>query len=192
MDEPYELNKLDDYVLCHTTSSFAYEKIYKEGVFKSTEAQYGKGMIEGINMGGDPSKIYFQLTPAEEALEFYTESWHKYEATFVLDAKILLPYIDHIEFSIGWNYGKKGKPYQRFEGKPLKGFEDLWPNNPEEELLLNFKHFYASMESEESRFFNEVTVQVNEIPFRDPHYLIDVIKPAPFPDFKNYLTLYKV
>ena len=31
----------------------------------------------------DPSKIYFQLTHAKDAYEFYSESWHKYEIPFL-------------------------------------------------------------------------------------------------------------
>lgn len=174
---------LDDFGLCHQTNIFTYKKILEQGELKSTSYLTEGKSKEGGNMGGNPNKIYFTLIKLSKLKTFEKNPLRMYDVKFYLDPRILLKYKDKIEFSPSWNYGKKGIKYHSFEKdkEPLKGFEDLYPENEEEELALNLNYFYSLFEEDivgQKSGQNEITIEADVVPIND--YLIDVSVPPKY------------
>ena len=183
MSESDSFKKLDDFVLCHQTNIYTYKKILEQGELKSTSYQSEGEAKEGYNMGGNPNKIYFTLVKESKLKEFEKNPNHQYDVKFYIDPRILLPYKDKIEFSPSWNYGKKGRKYHSFNKnkKPPKGFEDLFPENEEEELALNLNYFYSLYEEDvigQKSGQNEITIKTDVVHIND--YLIDVNIPPKY------------
>jgi len=178
-----DFKKLDDFVLCHQTNIYTYKKILEQGELKSTSYLSGGKEKKGQNMGGNPKKIYFTLVKESKLREFEKNPIRQYDVKFYIDPRILLPYKDKIEFSPSWNYGKKGRKYHSFTKgkKPLKGFEDLFPKNEEEELALNLNYFYSLYEEDvigQKSGQNEITIKTDVVHIND--YLEDVNIPPKY------------
>jgi len=173
------------FVLCHQTSIFAYKKILKDGELRSSAYQSTDKITEGVNMGGAPNKIYLTLMKIDDLKKFEKSPSRDYDVLFYLHPSILLNFIgtDSIKFSPNWNYGKDGISYHSFEAlkKPIKGFEDLWPENKEEELALNLNYFYSIFKEDivgQKSFQNEIMIETETLPINE--YLLDIKLPHKF------------
>jgi hypothetical protein len=141
-------------------------------------------------MGGAPNKIYLTLMKVEDLRKFEKSPLRQYDVLFYIHPRVLLNFVDGAEsssakitFNPNWNYGKTSFPYHSFETlkKPIKGFEDIWPENKEEEIALNLNYFYSLFKEDivgQKSFQNEIMIETDILPIND--YLEDVRIPPKY------------
>lgn len=130
---------LDDFVLFHYTYG-GYKGIMETKELRSSWYLSGYETDWGISGGGNPKKIYTTLYKKDKVKDLI-KNWQGFNI-FIFDPRMILPYRDKVNFPVGEGFGADGNPYKRFPKTPLKGFEDLWPKNDEEELALNLNHYW--------------------------------------------------
>ena len=178
MSESDAFKNLDDFVLLHYASRYNWKNILETGELRSSYysgklrgEEYELNREWGLENGGNPIYVYVLLWKKSKLDKLpFIYRWEY--PVFYFDPRMILNYRDKVSFWPEANFGLNGIPYKRFPKTSLKGFEDLWPKNDEEELALNLHNFWSMVEKKKCFGDNELLFEVDFISIND--YILKV------------------